>query len=356
MKKTLLLPAFILFLKVVVLAQTEPNCQVGFASGMTGFYQNFADTVDFRIDSTTGIFPWGDTLQGGPNDPNPHFYAPFKKTPGEITYWVSQGEGELIPFGISFGYTIQGKDTIPNTIDLTNDKTFDLSLTNLSYEMDSTVFFRLAIQDINDSILDTYAGVENYPFETWAYTIQDTLIPQETVNFSGTFEGAYRAHWKYLFDYYEMPRGCAPNPSSIDQVFDFKHVKSVLFTVINLNQDPNSTTCYYSDSLVQLPVAIDYVRLGACPGTMVTGTSKRSSSRFTMSPNPANSFVTVECPDASSNAITVKIANSTGRLVKTMESSSSSTSISVADLQPGFYIVSLEADGIPVSAEKLVVK
>lgn len=367
--KKLLLPALLIFASVITFAQS--NCGIGFAVSGDTAYIGFSTDFhrDIYIDSNkAGIYPWGDTLQGGSNDPNPHFYAPYwvgqYQGTGQkcLNYYISQAEGAFVPVGISFGNkkvdSVGGQpvDTVFNTIDLSGpNKTVTVTVVNQSLAKDSSIYFRISLQDVNDSTLDTYSSV--VPGSEYKYVIQDTIKYLDTVVFTADFTNAYKTEYKYAFDYYNIQTSCPNNSATTNQVFDWHHIKGVNFTVLNANQDPNSGTCYYQDSTVLLPISILNVQVGECPARVAGVTKpKISLENLTIMPNPANSVATINYDNVSSSNIVVKVSNLTGRVVKTVEGGAASTSFSVADLPQGMYIVTIEVDGMPASAERLMVR
>lgn len=71
-------------------------------------------------------------------------------------------------------------------------------------------------------------------------------------------------------------------------------------------------------------------------------------------PNPASEVATVNY-SASSNAV-VTVSDLAGNVVRTVNGTTSTASVNVADLTAGIYFVSVTENGTPVSNHKLVVK
>jgi len=360
MKKVLLSFALAAF---VFAAKAQTCSNVGFSTDANGnyigFYQDFSDTGDFYVAANqAGIFPWGDVDATDTN----HFYAPFTKTGGYLTYTVRQEEGRFEPVGISFG-----KDTNTNkinTIDLSGNADFEVGIKNLSAE---DVTFRISIQDTNGNNIDTYAKAsEETNGAYYLYTIATTLSAGASVVFNssdikqeevpGSFANGYYTKYTYTFDPIAEPNGCPNNPGTISQDFDFTAVSGILFTMLNAKASSASTTCYYQEALTDASVAIDYIKIGnVCPGLAGIKKANNVLRNLNIVPNPATSIATVNYETAASNVV-VKVSDLAGAVVKTVNGSSTSASFNVADLAHGLYIVTVEVDGSPVSMKKLMVK
>lgn len=251
----------------------------------------------------TGLYLWDDVALG--TGDNADFAYSGVRTGSVLDVTITQPYGAYVPFGVSFG---DG----PATIDLSADASFEVTATN---DGDSTIKFRMAIQDINDVNIDTYEEGLSNPFgDAWKYTIEIPLGPGETGTLSGTFAGGAYADYDVTGDYVTG--------------FDYTQVKAILFTVANANQ--NASDGYKNYALEGYPVTVDYYVLGPCED--ITGVfSKANEIKTAVYPNPASSEV-----NFGQTLTEVSVYNAQGLLVETLTSASS---LNVSSYETGVYFI-----------------
>lgn len=348
--KKILLVASVFSVTLFAKAQTQTQtCTVGYTA--TGIYEDFSSDTDPANEDNSGVFPWGEETLAG--DDNPAFQAMVSRnaTNGTLDARVTQGQNGYVPFGISFGdnATTSG----PFTIDLSNDATYSVTVKNNS--ADTTIKFRMTIQDINDNVLDTDP---KYSTDTWGnaykYTIEVVLAPGETktltagsqgsggTSLSGTYTGA--AYADYVAGQYST-------------TFDFTKVKNILFTVVNNTNTGTTTTPGYQPlAISNLSVSISDVRVGsgACVAGLFNSVDNRN--KLSISPNPSSSLTKVSYNGNVSSDVTVNVSDAMGHVVRTAKGNGKEADFNVDGLTKGIYFVTVYVDGTPVSVDKLVVE
>jgi len=77
-----------------------------------------------------------------------------------------------------------------------------------------------------------------------------------------------------------------------DSTFDFTQITGIQFTVVNSHQDAANGYAQYG--LVNLPFAIDEIKLGDCPVPIISAINKAiNTANVTIFQNPASSSVKV---------------------------------------------------------------
>ncbi len=282
----------------------------------TGFYDDFTSVTD-----KDSLYFWDEATLTG--DANPNFQAVKVRSGGVINYTVSQGKGEYVPFGVSFG----DNNGTPITIDLSGDKTFSVKFTNNS---DSTIIIRMTIQDINGNELDTYSdAVTDGQFSNaWKYTIATgSLAPNASTTFSGTYAGAVKANY---------------TNSTFVSTFDFTKVKGVYITVLNNNKD--AADGYKPLKLSSVDIAMDAIKVGACVSAGSNSVVEEQHLSFSLFPNPVSEGelnVSVNADQASSSLL--RVFDMQGRLLKEQNCTvmNGAFTLDVSMLESGLYSLSL---------------
>jgi endoglucanase len=218
----------------------EGGCLSGY--GTKGVKDDFMLEKEPFTNQGTGVFVWGEKLLAG--DDNPKFQSVFTRNFSEqkLNVVLSQGQGEYVPFGFSFG------DKPTKTIDLSGNATFELSLENTSTQ---NFNISLAIQDVNGKLINTYALAKGQNFsDAWKYAVSATINKGAKYVFKGDFKGGYFANY---------------TTKSFETNFDFTKVAAILITVTNSTNTgvPN----YLPLSLNNLNFSIKDIRLGDCSAT-----------------------------------------------------------------------------------------
>ena len=215
------------------------GCQPG--QSTTGIYDDFTlEEAPFHLEG--GVFFWGEAELAGDNNPNHRSVLTRNATAERLEINLTQGQDEYVPFGISFGETSPGVN-IP--IDLTNDATFEIEITNTSNQ---DIKLALAIQDINGNNLNTNSTAAAETFaNAWQYEIATNIPAGESATFTGNFEGAFFA------DY---------NNSELVATFDYTKVTTFMFTIVN--QANTGTPNFQPLSLTNVGIQLHSVRLGDC--------------------------------------------------------------------------------------------
>lgn len=333
--KKLLLPVFLLF--AVTYAQAQ--CVVG--KHATYVYDDFSSGTEPTGPGDGGLYFWG----GSAASSNVRDAAN-----GELDLIVSQPYGTWNPFGISFG-DVNGDGTgAPYTIDLSSNATFSVSVRN--DHATTTVNFRMVIQDVNDNNIDTdpkYAADGGGFSNAWKYPIDIPVAPGQTVTMtlnsvnasgtalSGTYVGGAESNW---------------TTGAFETDADLTKIKGILFYVTNNSLDAANSYAHYGFS--DLSLSITDLRIGACPLSIFPKTI--SNAGMKIAPNPASEVVNISYAAEAGSNVKVNVTDVMGNVVKTVEGSSSSADINVADLNKGVYFVTVLADGTPVTAQKLVVE
>lgn len=320
--------------KILLMASAVFAMSASFAQlGDNAFQDDFASTDEYG-DSTGGIFWWGKDALGGTQDPN--FKATWVRAEGSVTYTVTQGFNEYVPFGLGFG----GPEATPKTIDISADQTYKMTVKN---DGDSTILVRLAAKDVNENLVDTDSKWNDGDIEgnAWKYVIDIKLEAGATGTIeagssngsgapegemSGTFEGAYYAAY--------------PGPTR-DSSFDATVLNGVNITVINANNTGAAASGpqYAPYGLTDYPVTISYISVGDV-SSIDTGIGfdelLNSNNSFAVFPNP----VTGSVINFEENKENIQIFNAQGTLVNSI---SSAKSVNISSLDKGFYLIHTDA-------------
>ncbi|MFM7021524.1 MAG: T9SS type A sorting domain-containing protein [Flavobacteriales bacterium] len=332
--KKLVLPLMLVLGYSAVSAQCS---KVGF-DATKGVYDNFTDAVAPSNANLSGVYIWGETTLGG--DANPAFQATVSRTAGKFDATVTQGAGGYVPFGLSFGDSNGDGTGTPFYMDLSGDKTFSAKCYNNS---DSTLKFRMTIQDKDGKEIDTYAtyatdggGVFGNAYK---YVIEITVDPHSSGTISGTYAGGVKS------DY---------SNSTFVTGFDFTKVKGVYFTVTNSGNSgaPNYTHNGFSN----LSVSIDDVQVGACPVGVNNLSAGESANVY---PNPTSDMANVNLTLNQVSEVKITIVDMFGRTVKEVANGNYSyvnEQVSVSNLSQGVYTVNYTVDGAVAKSTLLMVK
>ena len=219
-----------------------PNaCEGGCFSGYGdyGIKDDFTLENDPSLMSGAGVYSWGEETLAG--DDNPNFQAVVnRKSQDEVLeVLITQGQGEYVPFGFGFG------GETPNTINLTEDATFEFVFVNNSEE---DVNVSLAIQDSEGQVVNISSAASGEPFgDAWMYGFSDVVKSGATYIFTGDFSDGYYADYSIE----EYTSG-----------FDYSAVATVLVTVTNAENTgaPN----YQPLPLSSFKLQLDEMRIGDC--------------------------------------------------------------------------------------------
>jgi endoglucanase len=214
----------------------QGNCVSGYSP--VGIKDKF-DLAAAPFTAQGGVYSFGEASLGG--DANPEFQALLVRNlaASRLDITVSQGLGKFVPFGFDFG-------TAPvKTIDLSGDAKFELELKNTS---SSSLKISLAIQDVNNRIINTYATASGKPFaDAWKYAIETNLNANASLLFKGDFKNGYYANYA---------------TSAYVSTFDYTKVKAILITVTN--QLNTGAPDYKPLALSNATLAIEEIKLGDC--------------------------------------------------------------------------------------------
>ena len=179
----------------------------------TSVYDDFKSNNRLINDSTGGgLFPWIseglnfnlDTINNG------------------AFYTISQEKGAYEPFGFTFGENPM--ISTPVTIDLSGQAVITLDVTN---NYDSTLRFRVQIVDIDDHIIDTYAGANDGDVgDSWQYEPSVDIAAGEREVFEiDLSDGVFTDYANNI----------------VSDLADFHKIKGIHLTVINTNLDENDS-------------------------------------------------------------------------------------------------------------------
>ena len=309
MKKVLLSAAALV---AVLSTYAQVPCEaVGFSG--SGIYEDFS-AVDPVTTDDGGIYVWGDKT---PSTNETNFGAIHTRNSGSLAISIIQSPGQYTPTGIGFGDTEGDGSGTKYTIDLSQDANFSVKVAN---DGDSSIVFRVGIQDINGKDVDTYSdGLISAP---WNKTIQVTLAPNTDFVFSGDLAGAK----KTIYD-------SNGDPESFDTSFDFSKVTAVMFTVVNANCpacNGNGGTSYNPYALIDYPISVTEVKVGACP-VAVGLTNAATKSTVSVYPNPASEKVSF-----SKSLTDVTVFNALGNVIET---AATSAGLNVSNYNAGIYFI-----------------
>ena len=302
MKKVLLSAA-----ALVAVLSSYAQCTVSSVDA-TGFYDDFS-TVDQITAGDMGLYYWDDKT-----DVNGFTVAKSRLGDGVLGLTVTQGFDKFEPTGAGFGDD-NGADPggVLNTINLSGDATFSVDVKNTG---DSTIKFRLALQDAVGGELDSYAaaltdagGFAN----AWKYPIEIVVAPGTSGTLLGTFAGGTKA------DY---------GTGSYVNGFDFSKVVGVLITVVNSNQTP--APGYQTYGLDAQTVEVSNFKVGACP-VAVGLTNTTTKSAVSVYPNPASEKVSF-----SKSLTDVTVFNALGNVIET---AATSAGLNVSNYNAGIYFI-----------------
>jgi hypothetical protein len=320
MKKILLSSMFV----CVAYFANAQTCSVGYSP--TGIYDDYSSTTE------NGGLYFGAVPGSG--------YVSRTTNPGKAAIFSTQAYGSFQVLPLTFGFT---GTAAKNTIDLTNDQTYTVDITNPGSDT-STFTFKMSIVDSLGNIIDTKAwAVADGNFgNAYKYGTSITLSPGETMTLSGTFAGGAYSNY---------------STNSYDQSLDFTIVSQINFYYSNASQNASDGYKQYGLGNGSNPlVIIDNLRVGTCVGD-ATGLFSPSvaNSNMTIIPNPASGDVKVSYNDPSMD-LTFSVSDITGKVVKSVKGNSSFANISVSDLAKGMYFVTTISNNAPVSVSKLVVE
>lgn len=337
--KKLVLSVFTFAIAINVNAQT---CVSKFSPSVA--YDDFSSATDPSNPDFSGMYTWGDPTLAGDTavDKNPAFQAVLTRnaTTGMLDAVVTQGRDGYVPYGISFGDSKGDKTGVPFYLDLTNDKTFSVTVTNNSTITD--IKFRMTIQDAAGKEIDTYkagldAGWADGPYKN---TIEMAVDKGQTATLSGTYDGGGKA------DY---------TTNSYVTGLDFTKVAGIYFTVINKAQD--ALDGYKHLGVTDVPVSIDVVRVGACPLSSINEAATYANS--SLYPNPTSDVTNVTLDLNEVANVKIALTDMFGKQVKVVAEgrySSINEKVNVSDLAKGVYTVNYMVNGAAVKNKLLLVK
>ncbi|MFN3405660.1 MAG: T9SS type A sorting domain-containing protein [Cytophagaceae bacterium] len=243
-------------------------CTAGIGDGVV--FEDFSSAEEIFYEDNSGLFMW--TAQ-------PATTWTRNTVNKRLDVVATQAYGAFQPFGIAFGTENPDGSGALHTVNLSANKNFSVKVKNNHSSI--TIKFRMAIQDANGKIIDTYASAGSTTFaNAWQHVIEMSVAPGETKTLSGTYEGGYYA------DY---------NAGALVQGFDFTKVATVLFTVINSAQNASDNWNHMGFS--NLSMNIMDVKLGQCPTSCLTPDAPSSIA------GPSTS-----CPNASGREFSIPFA------------------------------------------------
>lgn len=254
-----------------------------------------------------GLYFWDDK-----DDVNGFTVASTRTGNSKYGLTVTQAFDSFEPTGVGFGDD-NGADPggVLNTIDLSGDATFSIDVVNTG---DSSIKFRLALQDANGVELDSYAealedagGFAN----AWKYGIEIVVASGGSGTLSGTFAGGVKA------DY---------GTSSFVDGFDFTKVTAVMITVVNSNQDAS----YKTYGLDAQTVEVTNFKVGTCP-VAVGLNAAANEVAYNVYPNPATENV-----QFSKELTDVTVFDAIGNVIET---TSKSSNLNVSSYNTGLYFI-----------------
>lgn len=302
MKKVLLSASALLF-AAVSFAQ-DPCENTGFST--LGFYEDFSTSTPIG-DENGGIYVWGDKDAATSTDG--YGVSSVRDTVNmELDMLITQAGGAYTPTGIGFGDTEGDGSGDAYTIDLSNDANVALTITNGG---DSTIKVRILLQDVNQNDIDSKPNALLGYDELYEISVGP--------NSTGTYTGDHAGGKKAVY---------APGFTGYDSLsFDMSKVKAIMLTVINGNA-PESNN-YAPFPLVDYPVSIAKVKVGACPDPV--GLSSAKGASYDVYPNPASENV-----NFSQELNNVTVFDALGNVVAT---SSKSSDLNVSDYNTGIYFI-----------------
>lgn len=270
-----------------------------------GFFEDFSSDEQIT-NGDMGLYFWDDK-----DDVNGFTVASTRTGNSKYGLTVTQAFDSFEPTGVGFGDD-NGADPggVLNTIDLTNDATFTIDVVNTG---DSSIKFRLALQDADGGELDTYAAATTDPDGfggAWAHAIEVVIPSGGSKTLSGTFAGGVKA------DY---------GTSTLVDGFNFAKVTAVMITVVNSNQ--NAT--YQTLALDAQTVEVTNFKVGACP--LAVGLTSANEVSYNVYPNPATENV-----QFSKELTDVTVFDAIGNVIET---TSKSSNLNVSSYNTGLYFI-----------------
>lgn len=302
MKKKLL---FITFITGAFAVSAQTNCTEGLSA--TGFFDNFTKATELG-DSLGGLYFWGeDTLAG---DANPNHQAKLTRDTanGELDVLFSQGQGEYIPFGVSFGTTPNGSKAV---VDLSADATVEITVTNYST---TAISVALSIEDSLKKMLNTLSTANPNDFlNAYSHAITFNVDANKPKTYTADFTGGYYANY---------------TTSKLENDCNIKLISGLAVTVTNASNtgDPN----WYPLVLNNIDISVNSIKLGKC--MLSSSTTEIKNNDIAVYPNPVeNGWINF------SQALNhVNIYNMTGELLLKENNVSK---INVSSLSAGIYFI-----------------
>lgn len=277
----------------------------------TGFFEDFSSEEQIT-NGDMGLYFWDDK-----EDVNGFTVASTRAGDSKYGLTVTQAFNSFEPTGVGFGDDNGAEPGgVLNTIDLTGDATFTIDVVNTG---DSSIKFRLALQDADGGELDSYAAASAGAFgDAWKHSIEVVLAAGASKTLSGTFAGGVKAD--YGFD-----NGDGTYGAFVDG-FNFAKVTAVMITVVNSNQ--NAT--YQTLALDAQTVEVTNFKVGACP--IAVGLSSAANNvTYDVYPNPATEKV-----QFSKELTNVTVFDAIGNVIET---SSKSSNLNVSSYNTGLYFI-----------------
>lgn len=270
----------------------------------TGFYDDFATATDyFDLNAVDPNNPQGVYWWWYGSDPN----APASTDPcvlgNTMTVARNSTTKKLELSNFNQAATCWNPMGISTSVDLTNDKTFEVKFTNTS---SSTVDLTLAFADASKNILNAYASGSNYN--------SVGIMPNQTITLSGDLAGGVHKVWG---------TNCSPCLNTVP--FDYTKVVSMEFTITNNAVDVNWET----EALTGFSGTFNSVKLGSTSTS--SSVAQISNTVISAYPNPAASQVVF-----SQTLNNVQVYNAIGELVL---SQVQATKLDVSSLSQGVYVV-----------------
>ena len=226
------------------------DCVLGYAP--TAATDNFESPEDYGTEDG-GVYWFGADKDGS--------VITFERDAenGQLDVDVTQAQSLFEPLGFGFGDSNGDGTGTPVTLDLTAGSFFEISVTNNDPTV--TIQTRLAIQNVNGYLVELNTLATNAAPYTGQIAV--TVAPGETQVLTGTFEGGYQGFYKDADTCISLGATPAANDdmSCIVQELDYTKVSTVLVTIINADQP--ATNKYEPLAIANVPVSINYVKIGA---------------------------------------------------------------------------------------------
>ena len=243
-----------------------------------------------------GIFWWGKDLGGTSVDPcyNSNMYTLSRTGNGKLDVTVSQGNKCWQPMGIA------------TKLDLTQNATFEISITNNSSE---ALYFNITAVDSDKKVTSCDFNGKNFAVSSLAAGATKVL--------SGDFTGGMRKVW-------------INGTSSLVSGADISKIIGIDMTIVNANQPEINE--WNPLPITDASITINYLKVGAQSNANGINDDLKIAN-FSISPNPSSGSVV----DFSQVLTHVSVSNLLGQVLLTKNNTNT---LNVSSLSQGIYILS----------------